>query len=130
MKIDSEEGHIIKNGQIVFVVFDEEVLRPDFSLFEARTKATMACLCECWVESNEEIDHHEERKEGTTWIHRLCASFSLRGSFYVTSFVQSSIRYYNGVRSCCTRTSEAIQKQRGAYLRRVASEPNEKRVIS
>jgi len=52
-------------------------------------KAGSACLAECWVEANEELDHHEERKEGQSWYSRTFKSGKSCLRFYGKCFVQT-----------------------------------------
>ena len=50
-------------------------------------RALSACCCECWKESNEELDHQEQRKEGKSWFQRLFASLCMCTFFYSKSFI-------------------------------------------
>ena len=64
-------------------------------------RATKACVLDFWQESNEEIDHNEERKEGKSWLARLCASLMLCGIFYATTFCQTCTRWCSKLKRCC-----------------------------
>ena len=72
------------------------------------TRATRACLCECWKEANEEIDHHEERKVGHSWCARFCSSFCACWTFYGNSLLQTGLVIYKYTRRCCIASHKAL----------------------
>ena len=71
-------------------------------------RATRACTSECWKEANEEIDHHEERKDGRSWCDRLCTSFCKCVTFYSKSLLQTLLIMYKYTRRCCIATHKAM----------------------
>ncbi len=76
------------------------------------TRATRACFCEFWKESNEEIDHHEERKEGKSWSFRTRVSLTGCGTFYYLGVRQMFITMFKYSWFAWEAIVRAVQKCR------------------